>query len=194
MAWRRPCRAASRWRRALSWTERLRGSVFPVVKARQELIYEFAGRFIRVNHTRTIHFLATQRWISFFMGMKRYINKREHGDLSSLNPSTIFVNNRLSWRAKGLLVFLLGLPEASRDPFRTVLALSSEGATAVRHGIEELRAEGFLKTETTRRCGRIVAWEWHISDMPMFDTSAKPLDVPDRVRRPRPSPPSDRID
>jgi hypothetical protein len=126
--------------------------------------------------------------------MKRYINKQEHGDLSLLNSSTIFVNDRLSWRAKGLLVFLLGLPEDAPNPLTVVLAVSKEGATAIRHGIEELHAQGFLKTEPTRRRGRIVAWEWNVSDTPMFASSAKPLGVPDRVRTRRPSPPIDRID
>ncbi len=100
--------------------------------------------------------------------MKRYITKQEHGDLSSLNPSSIFVNDQLSWRSKGLLLFLLGLPEAAHDPLKAILAVSNEGPTAVRSGIDELRAQGFLKTEASRRRGRIVAWEWHVSDTPMF--------------------------
>jgi len=126
--------------------------------------------------------------------MKRYINQQEHGDPSSLNSSTILVNDRLSWRAKGLLVFLLGLPEEAPNPLRGVLAVSKEGTTAVRHGIEELRAQGFLKTETTRRRGRIVAWAWHVSDTPMFPTGITPLEIPDQVLKPRPRPPIDRID
>jgi hypothetical protein len=67
-------------------------------------------------------------------------------------------DSRLSWKARGLLIFILSKPDNWQVSERHLATCSSEGVTAVRAGLKELEDSGYLKRERYRaEDGR---WEW----------------------------------
>lgn len=77
------------------------------------------------------------------------IDKRPLGDM------------RLSWRAKGILAYLLSKPDDWTVQTGDILNHGTEGRDAVRAAMIELRDTGYAKLENTRD-GR----EWHIFENP----------------------------
>jgi hypothetical protein len=65
----------------------------------------------------------------------------------------------LSWKARGLLVYLLSMPAGWTTRVEHLVAVGPDGRDAVRSGLAELEEAGFLRRWRTRTdAGR---WEWH---------------------------------
>ena len=82
-------------------------------------------------------------------------------------------DRRLSWKAKGLMLYLLSKP----DDWQVIIgdlvnhARDSEGST--RNGINELIQFGYIKREPIRdkQKGYIKSWQYDIAETPDFFTS-----------------------
>jgi hypothetical protein len=90
------------------------------------------------------------------------------------NPDNPFVmidrrvieNPKLSWKAKGLLAYLLSRPDNWVVRFRDLVKHAPDGAHTVRAAMKELRDVGHVVVETEREGGRITKWIYHIHEAP----------------------------
>lgn len=74
----------------------------------------------------------------------------------------------LTWKAKGLLAYLLGKPDNWQVRQRDLMNRSADKKTAVQSGMRELETAGYAKREEVRQGGRFKALIWHISDRTIF--------------------------
>jgi hypothetical protein len=74
----------------------------------------------------------------------------------------------LTWKAKGLLSYLLGKPDNWQVRQRDLVNRSADKKTAIQSGMRELETAGYAKREEVRQGGRFKALIWHISDRPIF--------------------------
>lgn len=76
----------------------------------------------------------------------------------------------LSFKAKGLLLYLLSLPADWRTNLQHLAKQSKkEGRTAIASGIQELIAEGYARRVTLRdKAGQITSRELQVAEVPVF--------------------------
>jgi hypothetical protein len=82
-------------------------------------------------------------------------------------------DERLSWRAKGVLAYLLGKPAGWKLRTADLERKSKDGGRSVRSALKELRAAGYAELKPVRSEGRIREWCWKISDTPIFSPDAR---------------------
>jgi hypothetical protein len=75
-------------------------------------------------------------------------------------------NPKLSWKAKGLLAYLLSRPDDWVVRFRDLAKRAPDGAHTIRVAMKELRAAGHVEVITEREGGRIVNWIYKIHEVP----------------------------
>ena len=78
----------------------------------------------------------------------------------------IFNDNRLSWKAKGLLCQMLSLPEDFNLTVENLQTLTSDGNSATRSALVELEKHGYLTRKAIRDRGKIVDLEYSIYENP----------------------------
>lgn len=76
----------------------------------------------------------------------------------------------LSWRARGLLTYLLSHREGWHVSIRHLAAVGPDGRDAVAKGLSELVDRGYLKREQQREGGRISGVEYEVTGLPMADS------------------------
>lgn len=74
-------------------------------------------------------------------------------------------DDRLSWKAVGLLTYMLTRPDDWAFRRSDITNRHTDGLAAVKSGLKELRAAGYLRTRPLPTGG----WEWTVSDVPMSD-------------------------
>jgi len=92
-------------------------------------------------------------------------------------------DRRLSLKAKGLLSYMLSLPDDWDYSVRGLAVCCKEGADAIRHAIHELEANGYLRRTTDRSSGKISGQIYDIFEEPIdaekVETAEEPaLDSP----------------
>lgn len=83
-------------------------------------------------------------------------------------PNATVQNHELSFTARGVLVYLVSLPDGARETIKTLANKSHEGRTAIAKAMNELVSAGFLKRVVDHRTGAI-GTELVVSDVPMAD-------------------------
>lgn len=86
----------------------------------------------------------------------------------------------LSWRAKGILAYLLMLPDDWDINLNEIMRHATEGERAFRNGWRELVAQGFVHRYPVHDGSRIVRWQTEIYEVPRMDC-ADPDQLPDNV-------------
>lgn len=87
-------------------------------------------------------------------------------------PNKIFDDIQLSWKAKGILAYLIGRPSNWLLRISDISRHSSgDKEASVRSGLQELRNAGYVRLKALRSKGKISTWTWHISDRPIFKQS-----------------------
>lgn len=91
---------------------------------------------------------------------------------------------KMSFRATGLLIYLLSLPPNWKASQSHISTVKTEGRDAVVSAWNELRDLGYLHKRTVRDAGRIVATEWHVFETPTHNFSEQsPFpDFPETVK------------
>lgn len=84
-------------------------------------------------------------------------------------PKTILDDKALSWRAKGILCYLLGKPTGWKTRVKDIRNHAKEGERAVRAALKELRRVGYAQLVQLRDGKKIKEWVWKISDSPIFE-------------------------
>ena len=81
--------------------------------------------------------------------------------------NTCLRDARLSWKAKGLLCYLLSLPDGWEIHLSEIVKHSTDGKTALSNAIAELVADGYLQKEQTKDThGRFSACAYRIYETP----------------------------
>lgn len=91
------------------------------------------------------------------------MSKRE--DPFARVPKSTLNDPRLSWRAKGVLSYLLGKPTGWKVRPTDLQQKSTDGSTAIRSALLELRRAGYAKLErVVGGGGKVSEWIWRVSD------------------------------
>lgn len=77
-------------------------------------------------------------------------------------------NPALSWKAKGVLAYLLSRPDNWIIRLGDLLNRSPDGPYAVRQAVKELRNAGHLEMETIRENGYIKQWIYKVYEIPLL--------------------------
>jgi len=89
-------------------------------------------------------------------------------------PKEILEDRRISWRAKGIIAYLLGKPNDWTVQTGDIIARSTEGRDAVRKAFRELKNAGYARLEVIRDSnGQVVGKQWTVSDVSDLDRETK---------------------
>lgn len=108
----------------------------------------------------------------------------ETQDPFSRVPKALLDDNRLTWKAKGIMAYLLGKPSGWKVRVNDLKAKGQDGCTSVRSGLNELRKTGYASLEAVREKGKIVDWIYRVSDQPIFGRNDQPLTAKTRATPP----------
>jgi len=85
-----------------------------------------------------------------------------------------FINDpRLSFKAKGILTYLLSKPDNWTIRIKDLMNHSQDGEHSIYSGLNELKACGYYKRQPVRIGNRIAYWENIIYELPQEDLQAK---------------------
>jgi len=96
------------------------------------------------------------------------INKKE-SNFTTINNSLLY-DKRLSWKAKGILIYLLSKPQGWVIREEDMYNQSIDGYDSIRNGIRELKATGYAQVISTldKETNHFIDRELVISDTPEF--------------------------
>lgn len=103
--------------------------------------------------------------------MSNIIRRRKKENPFIMLDKTCINDNRLSWKAKGLHTYIMGLPEDWKIYVHELINHSTDGITSTRAGINELLKHGYMKRIRTYTDGRITSWDYEIYETPCDDDS-----------------------
>jgi hypothetical protein len=96
------------------------------------------------------------------------IRLKKHSHNFVIIDSRPLRNAALSWRAKGLLAYLMTLPDNWVVVRGDLVERSSDGRSSVQAAFQELKVHGHATLELVRNAkGQVVGKEWHIHEKPM---------------------------
>lgn len=75
-------------------------------------------------------------------------------------------NPKLSWKAKGLLAYLISRPDDWVVRFRDLVNRSPDGGHTVRGAMKELKAAGHVQVIAERDGGRVKRWIYEVYELP----------------------------
>lgn len=104
------------------------------------------------------------------------VNKAKRNEWTQVLNATIR-DDRISFRATGLLVFLLSLPDDWCAHQQHISTCKREGRDAVVSAWNELRQCGYIEKELVREKGKIVTTVWNIYEEPCSRLTGKPETV-----------------
>jgi len=93
-------------------------------------------------------------------------------------------NPDLSFKAKGILTYLMSRPDGWEVNITDLLKHGKDGEAAIRSGLKELREAGHMKYETSRNEGRITGWIIRVYEVPeapqqLLEAHADLIETPD---------------
>lgn len=95
---------------------------------------------------------------------------KQCGDFTII-PKALLNDDALSWKAKGIIAYLLGKPEDWSAQVKDIANHSNDGFSVVRTGLSELRKVGYARLERIVQDGRITGWRLLISNFKEFEPS-----------------------
>jgi hypothetical protein len=105
----------------------------------------------------------------FYFGIMSIIRISKSEDPFARVPKIMLSDARLSWKAKGILSYLLGKPDNWEVRTTDLVNHSPDGITVVYTALKELRKLGYAKFCVVRKDGKIRTQFWNI-----YDRSATP--------------------
>ena len=90
--------------------------------------------------------------------------RKEKRNSYTVIDNEIFKDNTLSMKAKGLLCQMLSLPDEWNYSIAGLTTLVSDGESAVRSALKELKEAGYFRREQVRKDGKIAKIEYVISE------------------------------
>lgn len=86
-------------------------------------------------------------------------------------PNAAIRDQRLSWKARGLLIYLLSMPDNWRTNTTQLRGAGIDGRDAIRAGLTELEEAGYLHRRRIHRNDGTFTWATIV-----FDTAHNPVD------------------
>lgn len=102
-----------------------------------------------------------------------YVNKGSYKDKFAMLPNEMLQDERLSWKARGLLCYMVSMP-ADWVFYETELIKHSkkDGLSSLRSAIKELKELGYVKKVRIldQETKKVIRWETHVSaDISTFE-------------------------
>jgi uncharacterized phage protein (TIGR02220 family) len=79
---------------------------------------------------------------------------------------TALNDKRLSWKAKGIMAYMLSMPDDWVFYITELTKHSTDGEKAFRSGLKELKENGYVKRNAVREGNKIVGWETIVTEIP----------------------------
>lgn len=80
---------------------------------------------------------------------------------------SVFENTSLSWKAKGILGYLLSKPDNWKTYVSDIEKKAKDGRDSVRSGLKELEANGYVRKVRVRdENGKFIGWEYEVFEIP----------------------------
>lgn len=73
-------------------------------------------------------------------------------------PNAAIRDTRLSWKARGLLIYLLSMPDNWRTNTNQLMGAGTDGRDSIRAGLAELEAAGYLARRRHQRTDGTFTW------------------------------------
>lgn len=95
------------------------------------------------------------------------LRRRVKTNFTTLNNKLI-LDNQLSWKALGIITYLLSLPPDFKLYLKMLGNLRPSGRDSTKTGLDELREHGYLRIEKIRdeETGRFIGNLWEVTDSP----------------------------
>jgi len=81
---------------------------------------------------------------------------------------TFLNDNRLSWKAKGIMAYMLSKPDNWTFYIDELIKHSTDGKASFRAGFKELRDNGYVKRYPVRKNNKIDRWETVVLENPLL--------------------------
>lgn len=99
--------------------------------------------------------------------------KRKKNGFTQIS-NTMLEDERLSWRAKGILSYMLSRPDNWKINKTDLYKKGKEGRDAMQNALNELKELGYLHIYSVKDDkGQIETWIWEYDDMPFLPTILK---------------------
>ena len=100
-------------------------------------------------------------------------------------PNPIVNDPNLSWKAKGILLYLNSKPVGWKFKHKDLQKRATDGAASAQTGINECKAQGYLEIEAEHTPeGKVKEWVWRLDLTPHLDNQDEPdADNPDLDNR-----------
>lgn len=122
------------------------------------------------------------------MGETVIVRRRVESNFTTL-PNELIRDNRLSWKAMGLLVYLLAHPANFRLNLVYLARQRPSGRDATRSALRELEAAGYVRIERSHDSrGRFSTTTWMVSQTPDFRPDPPCSEKPHTVNPARENP------
>lgn len=79
---------------------------------------------------------------------------------------TALNDKNLSWKAKGIIAYMLSMPDDWVFYINELTKHSTDGEKSFRSGLKELKDNGYVKRKPVREGNKIVSWETIVSEIP----------------------------
>ena len=101
-------------------------------------------------------------------------------------PNETLQDKNLSFKAKGILAYLLSKPEDWIPQVNDLEKSSSDGEAAIRSALMELRKCGYAQLQKVMHKGQVKKWILVVSDAPKFPKSTKSVIQGESLNQPPP--------
>ena len=96
-------------------------------------------------------------------------------------PNSTLQDPALSFKAKGILAYLLSKPDGWIPQVEDISRNSNDGARAIRAGMDELRELGYAELQKITAAGKVVKWRLVVADSQAFKSCGKIVEKPDET-------------
>lgn len=98
------------------------------------------------------------------------IFRQEKGDTPYTRTENVTMqDSRLSWKARGLLAYMLTKPDDWKFYIEELVTHATDGLDSTRAGIKELEKFGYFKRYPVKEKGKIVSWVIDIYEVPQLE-------------------------
>ncbi len=119
--------------------------------------------------------------LKVLIGVVMTIFRTEHKNNYTVVNNFICKDNRLSWKAKGIWLYAFSRPDDWSFNMADLIKQSTDGRDAVRAGLNELTACGYLCRSQKREGGQFSDAEWVFYEMPSHKEKITSAENPSAV-------------
>lgn len=111
------------------------------------------------------------------------IQRHAAADNFTVLRNAVTRDEALSWKATGLLCYLLSLPSDWRLRLAHLATQKADGRDSTRAGLAELERAGYLRIERRRDAGKWGETVWHVTDTPAAKNADFPQKQPNKAAK-----------